>query len=158
MTRALKAIAFDLWETLLTDTPEQSRAQSRLRLDRMERILVESGYAQAADRIEHAYQRMWQRCQELYWSEDRDIECRVQIEHFLEELQLDPATMPMDALEDAYARAAVELPPSVVDGAADVLRALHDRGFALGLISNTGRTPGYALREVLEQAQLAKYF
>jgi glutathione S-transferase len=35
----LKAIAFDLWETLLTDTPEISRRQERLRLDRMERVL-----------------------------------------------------------------------------------------------------------------------
>ncbi len=38
----LKAIAFDLWETLITNTPEQSRQHERLRLDRMERILAES--------------------------------------------------------------------------------------------------------------------
>jgi len=37
----LKAIAFDLWETLITNTPEQSRQHERLRLDRIERILAE---------------------------------------------------------------------------------------------------------------------
>ena len=35
----IKAIAFDLWETLITDTPELSREQERLRLTRMEEIL-----------------------------------------------------------------------------------------------------------------------
>ena len=48
----LKSISFDLWETLLTDTPELSRRQERLRLDRMERVLVERGFAQTAERIE----------------------------------------------------------------------------------------------------------
>jgi putative hydrolase of the HAD superfamily len=158
MTAPLKAIAFDLWETLITDTPEMSRAQTRLRLDRMERILIESGYPQTAERIEHAHQQMWHRCHELYWSADRDIDCRVQIEHFLEELDLDPAGMPLDALEDAYARAAVAIPPRLVDGADEVLRELDQRGFALGLISNTGRTPGYALREILQLAGVASLF
>jgi putative hydrolase of the HAD superfamily len=155
---ALKAIAFDLWETLITDTPEMSRAQERLRLDRMERILIESGNAATAERIEQAYRRLWHRCHELYWSVDKDIDCRVQIEHFVEELQLDPKTMPIDALEDAYARAAVELPPNIVAGADVVLPTLAARGFSLGLISNTGRTPGYALREILDRAGLAQHF
>lgn len=154
----LKAIAFDLWETLITDTPELSRAQERLRLDRMERILADAGYTSTAERIEQAYRRLWHRCHDLYWSVDRDIACRVQIEHFLEELELDPASMPLEALEEAYARAAVELPPSVVDGAAEVVAALDARGFALGLISNTGRTPGYALREILQRAGLGDHF
>ena len=157
-SNGLKAVAFDLWETLITETPEQSRATTRLRLDRMERILVESGNAQTAEQIERAHRNMWNRCHELYWSSDRDIDCHVQIVHFLEELGLSPEGMPLEALEDAYARAAVALPPSLVDGAADVIRELDRRGFALGLISNTGRTPGYALREILEQAGIARFF
>lgn len=159
MTRnSLKAIAFDLWETLLTDTPEQSRAQTRLRLERMERILIDSGNALTAEQLERAHRDMWHRCHELYWSSDRDIDCHVQIVHFLEELGLSPEGMPLEALEDAYARAAVHLPPSLVDGAAEVIRELDRRGFALGLISNTGRTPGYALREILEKADVARFF
>ena len=41
----LRSVSFDLWETLLTDTPELSRRQERLRLERMERVLVERGFA-----------------------------------------------------------------------------------------------------------------
>ena len=152
----LRAVAFDLWETLITDTPELSREQERLRLTRIEEILSASGHAGLAERIENAYRALWHRCQELYWSADRDIPCRTQITHFLEELQLDvndEATLA--ALEDAYAHAAVEVLPAAVDGAAETLEALKTRGFRIGLISNTGRTPGYALRRVLEQVGLA---
>ena len=155
----LKAIAFDLWETLITDTPELSRAQERVRISRMEEILTSGGHGALADRIEHAYRALWHRCHELYWSEDRDVPCRRQIEHFLEELELDPRTLDeatLAELEHAYAMAAVEIPPAIVDGADEILRELKSRGLATGLISNTGRTPGYALRQILEDAGLAR--
>jgi haloacid dehalogenase superfamily, subfamily IA, variant 1 with third motif having Dx(3-4)D or Dx(3-4)E len=154
----LKVIAFDLWETLLTDSPELSKRQERLRLERMERVLVDRGFEETAARIEHAYRSLWHRCQELYWSRDEDIACRVQIEHFLEALDLDVATFDeasLAALETAYAGAAVELPPTVIPGANEVLAALQEQGYRIGLISNTGRTPGSALREILECRGLA---
>lgn len=150
----LKAVAFDLWETLITDTPEQSRRQERLRLQRMTDIL---GDRATPDRIEHAYRALWQRCHELYWSADVDVPCRRQIEHFAEamEMELDAATA--EALEEVYARAAVDELPAVVDGAAEVLEELKARGYRVGLISNTGRTPGSALRDVLEGLRLARH-
>lgn len=154
----LKAIAFDLWETLLTDSPELSRRQERLRLDRMERVLIERGFSETAARIEQAYRSFWHRCYELYWSRDEDIACRVQIEHFLEELGLDHTTFgepALAALEDVYANAAVEILPLPVPGAVEVLTALRERGYLIGLISNTGRTPGYALREILDRLGMA---
>ena len=154
----LKSVSFDLWETLLTDTPELSRRQERLRLDRIERVLVERGFAQTAERIEKAYRALWHRCLELYWSRDEDIACRVQIEHFLEALDLAPSTFDepsLAALEEVYANAAIDVLPSVVPGAHDVLAGLRDRGYRIGLISNTGRTPGYALREILDRLGLA---
>jgi putative hydrolase of the HAD superfamily len=153
----ITAVAFDLWETLLTDTPELSRRQERLRLDRMERVLAERGFAAEAERIEEAYRKLWHRCHELYWSRDEDIACRVQIEHFLEALGLDAMTFDapsLAALEDVYANAAVDVLPSLVPGAIEVVSTLRERGFRIGLISNTGRTPGYALREILDRLGL----
>jgi putative hydrolase of the HAD superfamily len=155
----LKAIAFDLWETLITDTPELSREQERLRLTRMEEILRARGHGAIADRIEHAYRALWRRCHDLYWSTDVDVPCRRQIEHFLEELELEPDALDESALaelEHAYAHAALDVLPAVVEGAPEVLAELKSRGFAIGLISNTGRTPGYALRHILGALGLAR--
>jgi putative hydrolase of the HAD superfamily len=156
----LKAIAFDLWETLITDTPELSREQERLRLTRMEEILAAHGFGDVADRIEHAYRALWHRCHDLYWSADVDVPCRRQIEHFLEELQLDPRSFGepvLEALEDAYAGAALEVLPAPVEGAAGLLAALKERGLRIGLISNTGRTPGSVLRAILDALGLAQF-
>ncbi|HET7434292.1 MAG TPA: HAD family hydrolase [Thermoanaerobaculia bacterium] len=156
----MKAIAFDLWETLITDTAELSRQQERLRMSRMEETLAAAGYGALADRIEHAYRALWHRCHDLYWSSDVDVPCRRQIEHFLEELGVDPTTVDEAAiaeLEHAYAHAALEILPRAVDGAADVLRELKTRGYAIGLISNTGRTPGYVLRQILDALGLAQF-
>lgn len=154
----LKAVAFDLWETLITDTPELSREQERLRLTKMEQILTAHGLGAVADRIEHAYRALWHRCHDLYWSADLDVPCRRQIEHLLEELELDPRSFDepvLEALEDAYATAALEVLPATVDGAAELLAALKARGLRIGLISNTGRTPGSVLRSILEALGLA---
>jgi putative hydrolase of the HAD superfamily len=153
----LKAIAFDLWETLITDTPELSRQQERLRLSRMEEILTAGGHGALADRIEHAYRALWQRCQALSGSADRDVSCRTQIEHFFEALGLDHAHIDertLADLEHAYAHAALEILPATVPGAREMLEAIRERGFGVGLISNTGRTPGSVLRGILDQLGL----
>lgn len=154
----LEVIAFDLWETLITNTPEISRVQKRRRLTRIETVLIARGHAAEAEQIERAYRTSWKRCHELYWSEDRDIPCRRQIEVFLEDLGLEAAAFDeatLDELEREYANAAVEVLPAVVSGALEVLAAVRERGLRTGLISNTGRTPGYALRKILTRLELA---
>ena len=150
MASVIRAICFDLWETLITDTREASRAQERLRLERMATIL-----GTTPEVIESAYRSVWHRCQELYWSRDEDIPCRRQIEHFLESTDFEADDETIAKLEHAYAMAAVETLPSIVDGADDVVASLKERGYRIGLISNTGRTPGYALREILDRLGLA---
>ena len=155
----IKAIAFDLWETLITNTPEVSRQHEQLRLERMERILGERGFSAAAERIERAYRSVWHRCQELYWSVDKDIPCRTQIDHFLEALEVERFDEPtMQALEEVYANVAVEILPTPLPGAAEIILELKRRGYRLGLISNTGRTPGYALRAILDRLGLSQPF
>jgi putative hydrolase of the HAD superfamily len=149
----IKAIAFDLWETLITNSGHVTREHKRVRLDRIARIL-----STTTESLEVAYRQTWERCQELYWSVDKDVPCRTQIEHFVEALQLEVDEPTMQALEDAYATAAVEALPTAVSGAQEVLSALTASGYRLGLISNTGRTPGYALRTILELLGLGQFF
>jgi len=108
-------VIFDLWETLITDTPALSRRQERHRLESMEETLRRHGYGATAERIESAYRETWRRCHELYWSNDDDVPCRTQIDHMLEALDLDPRTFSGEVLrqlEDAYAEAVVTIRPS----------------------------------------------
>jgi len=153
----LKAVAFDLWETLITNSPEVSHRQKELRNARLADVLRARGLP--TDALEHANHATWLRCQELYWSEDRDVPCRRQVEHLLEALDVDHASLDEELLaqlEHAYATAAIDVLPELIPGAGEVLREVKSRGLRVGLISNTGRTPGYALREILERLGLAQ--
>jgi putative hydrolase of the HAD superfamily len=156
----MDAVAFDLWETLITDTPRAARLQEGRRLATIERLLREAGRAHSGESIERAYRHTWHRCHELYWSQDRDIEPRRQIEHMLEHLLAAGDPLEEDlvaAIEHAYAYAAAEDLPELVDGAAEVVARVGAR-YPLGLISNTGRTPGWVLREILRKLEIADAF
>jgi putative hydrolase of the HAD superfamily len=149
----IKAIVFDLWETLITNPHDATHEHKRLRLERIARIL-----STTPNSLEPAYREVWDRCHQLYWSADKDVPCRRQIEHFVEALRIEVDEPTMQALEHAYATVAIEAMPAIVPGAAELLSRLAAGGHKLGLISNTGRTPGYALRTILEQLNLAHYF
>ena len=126
-------------------------------MTRLEQILTRHGFGREAERLEHAHHRQWDRCQELYWSADLDIPCRRQVEHLLEELDLETASFDEETLaeiEEAFASAPLHALPAIVEGADVVLRAMRERGMRVGLISNTGRTPGSILREVLARLDL----
>lgn len=156
----LRAIAFDLWETLITDPPEISQQQSEMRLRALEATLAEHGHHVGAEAVARAHRETWNRCHDLYWSMDRDILTRQQIVHFLEDLEIAPDALEdhiIEALEEAYGNPALHIPPVVVDDALPVLEHFKSRGFAIGLISNTGRTPGSVLRRILDQNGLARF-
>jgi len=149
VTTSLRAICFDLWETLITNPPDLTRSHKQVRLERMAKIL-----GLPIEKLEGPYRDVWQHCQDLYWSRDKDVPCRTQIDHFLEAMQLELDESTTRAVEEAYAFAIVDFLPTIVPGALDVVRDLKARGYRLGLISNTGRTPGYALRAILDRLGL----
>lgn len=155
----MRALAFDLWETIITDTPETALRQQHERLARMSAVLAAAGHEISPETLESAYRHTWTRCNELYWSRDLDIPSRTQILHMLEPLfgeQEVPEAL-ISALEDAYTRAAIEHLPELVDGAAEILHRFRPH-CRIGLVSNTGRTPGNVLRSVLDRLGLGGMF
>ncbi len=153
----LRAIAFDLWETLITDLPEIAQRQESARIAGLLAILSESGHAVSHEGIAAAHRETWHRCWALYWSQDHDVSARGQVCHFLEILGLDCTLLDESLLrrcEDAYGRPALDYPPVLVDGALEVLREAQNLGLSVGVISNTGRTPGWALRRLVRQLGL----
>lgn len=149
-----KCVAFDLWETLITETHPVSQHQQHLRLTKIETILRRCGVTSTTPEIAAGYQSLWTRCHELYWSADLDIPTRRQIEHLLEALAIEPASLSEEALvelDHAYAIPALEILPESVPGALETLLWCREQGLRIGLISNTGRTPGWVLRKILDR-------
>jgi putative hydrolase of the HAD superfamily len=153
----LKAVAFDLWETLITDLPEIASKQQEARISGLVEVLGAAGRPSTIEDVARAHRDVWHACWEQYWSRDEDVSARGQVLHFLEALGSCPPfpEETLHALEETYGGAAVLHPPILVDGASEVIDALRGHGLTIGVISNTGRTPGRHLRRILETVGLS---
>ena len=156
----LRAVTFDLWQTLILDRPEGLRQPRAGRVQGIYDILVRHGYAVQRDDVERAYDAVGEHLETL-WKMQRDVGTRGQVRILLECLGLDGVVSGddriMSALDEAYCLPILSALPVANTGAGEVLEALSTRSLALALICNTGRTPGSMLRIVLERLGLSRY-
>jgi putative hydrolase of the HAD superfamily len=156
----LQAVTFDLWQTLILDTPEGLRKARADRVGGVHAILVREGHRLGIAAVDAAYDAVGARLEAL-WADHRDVGSRGQVRMLLEMLGIERSVPPEgpieDALELAYRLPILSALPVANAGAEDVLAALYGRGIRLALICNTGRTPGTMLRMVLERLGLSRY-
>ncbi len=69
--------------------------------------------------------------------------------------QVTPNTMA--AFEEAVVWAVRQNPPFAAPGAQAALSEAHARGIGIGLVSTTGMTPGYVLRQILDELELLQH-
>ncbi len=157
----IQAVTFDLWQTLILETPEDLRRGKELRLERVREVLGEKGYPISPSELEEAYQAVGRKL-ETIWQNQVDISPREQVQLLLQsldpELPISFGEETMRRLEEAYTSPVLTIMPALNDGAVETLKALRERGLKLGLICNTGRTPGAMLRIVLERLGIFQFF
>jgi len=157
----LKAITFDLWETLIADSGALDKKRAVYRVSRAQHILRRAGCDVSRKELELAHQAVWESCRKK-WERARDISFGGQVKLFLNLArpglsgQLKPGTL--KEIEKAYAQAVLLYPPRMIKGADRVLQGLSKECYKIGLICNTGRTPGFVLRKLLKSYRLLKYF
>jgi putative hydrolase of the HAD superfamily len=155
----LKAVTFDLWQTLILDRPEGLRQARAGRVQGIHDILVRHGHAVHRDDVERAYDAVGEHL-EVLWTTQRDVGTRGQVRILLDCLRLDGVVHGderiMGALDEAYCVPILSALPVANAGAGEALETLAARGLRLALICNTGRTPGTMLRIVLDRLGLAR--
>jgi putative hydrolase of the HAD superfamily len=148
----LRAVTFDLWETLITDSRKIDGQRSGHRVREIGRILEHFGLRIPAADLELAHARVWDECSRS-WERAVDLPFEGQISLFMElarpglSASVDPGAF--SRIAEAYAAAALLYPPALIDGVSGAMVEMRSRGLRLGLICNTGRTPGRALRRLL---------
>ena len=158
----IAAVTFDFWETLVQDAPENLVRASERRVQSLGALLAGAGCDRSRAAVEDAHERCWTLMTERFWTDAREPSIQDQVRLFFDCLEpglgerLGSATFAQAV--DAYATPALEYPPAPMPGAADALRALAARGIRLGIVSNTGRTPGVVLRRILERHDMLRYF
>src|SRR5271157_2823612 len=129
----IEAVTFDLWNTLLVHDQEYDRGIHMLRSEGILEALGQYG-VKAAD-VERAY----------------ELSDKLLLDWWSGHLDMEPTSELVSAIDGPYADAVLKIKPIVVEGALEAVEAIKDRGYRVGLISNTGRTPGRAMRKVLGQ-------
>jgi putative hydrolase of the HAD superfamily len=158
----IRLVTFDFWDTLVTDSAENLRAQRALRVAAIQRALRDAGAPVSEVEAEDIHERSGVALAERFWSLNRDPSHEEQLRIVLDvarpgiAARLDPAAF-RAALDD-YISPVLAHPPELSPGAARAVRELAARGVSLGIVSNTGRTPGVILRRVLERHGLLGYF
>jgi putative hydrolase of the HAD superfamily len=157
----VKTITVDLWGTLLFDGPASDNRYKKRRLADLEPLLAAAGMPVSAPALDRAYDESGTYLNRI-WATQRDVPVDDHIRAILAAIdpgwpqRLPPALM--TALIEAYARPILVVPPAVDDTALAALEALKGGGYTLALVSNIMRTPGAALRRLLEQFRLLGYF
>jgi len=157
----LEAVTFDFWETLAQDPPGNLRRTRDLCIEGLRDALRRAGLDRPLAAFQAAHDATGERLAALFRT-GVDAGTREQVRLFLECLDpsLPAALAPgaWAALDEAYAAPALAFPPAVRPDAGAALWALRDRRVRIGLISNTGRTPGRVLRVVLQRAGMLEHF
>ena len=160
---AVTAVTFDYWNTLCCEPPG-GYLRGR-RLEAMTQVMVDAGVGSAGvvlPVLTAGYKAAWANWHEG-WQANRQftgVDAAHSICDAVEQAFADsPAVGALrDRLCAAFAEQGRGAELQLVDGVADTLADLSERGVRLGIICDVGFTPSPALRAHLERQGLVKYF
>ena len=157
----ITAVTFDLWQTLLLDNRELGRARAQVRLEGTQDALGRAGMSYDLEHIREAYRACYRECHRIR-EQNLDVSFRDQVEIFINNIdggmvdRLDEETI--QEILRVYADSFFVHPPVPHSDALSVLRDVKTMGLRIGLISNTGMTPGATFRRYLDQQGMLQYF
>jgi putative hydrolase of the HAD superfamily len=156
----VKAVTFDLWETLLFERDGSNSERRAIRCRSLTQILNELGLNISVDQVGVALNETVSSLVKV-WDRNKDIPHLEQVRLFVKHVskgKLVPKDEWLKKLSAAYISPLFEVPPYLNPDAREVLRFLKNRKKRLGIICNTGLTPGTELRRFLSQVGIAGYF
>ncbi|MFC1935982.1 HAD family hydrolase, partial [Chloroflexota bacterium] len=147
--------------TLVIDRQEWSHERARLRVEGAVEALRDAGEPFTEEQVKKAYHACYRTHQSMQ-RQERDISFKDQVQMFvqgiadglLERISRDTFARILNRYADAF----LELPPVLADGVPEMLQTLKEQGYRIGLISNTGMTPGRLFRVYMEDLDIIHFF
>jgi len=150
----MKLITFDFWNTLFLDRDEGVRHKRRI-VFAYDRIQRQRPTVSMQD-VEEAFAR----AHELFstqWDVRQAVSMRKHFTAMTESLGVQLPEEDTAAVVDFFETILLEYPPVLIDSAAEAVRESASR-MTVGLISDTGYSPGRTLVRVLESHDLRSHF
>jgi putative hydrolase of the HAD superfamily len=149
----ITVVTFDLWNTLLSDmNADETRVGYLLQ------TLTDHGVSRDHEAVRAAYDAAHAHAHRISVDEEyRHVSCWERLAFILQRLRVDLPRAVQQSIVTNWEETILEAPPPLVQDAVPVLTALNP-DYRLGIISDTGITPGRVLRRVLEAAQVLRFF
>jgi putative hydrolase of the HAD superfamily len=143
------AVVFDLWGTLIHDSPALEGPRREQRLGDFLGEARARGIDLSMEEIEAGFRRHLQE-HALMHGRGEDLQTGDRFAHCLETVRPGLSKVPglVAAVDDAFAEAILRYPPVLDPEAPALLAALKDQGYRLGLLSNTAMSGGPTLRQL----------
>jgi len=147
---SIRAITFDFWNTLFRDA--NSAARRQLRVDAYARA---TGIPQEV--VAEAVRKTFAEFDRCHRQEQRTLTPYDAVCLTSETLGIAMARDTAQSLAVAFATAVLTYGPVPIDGALDAVRTAA-RHAAIGLVSDTGVSPGCVIRQLLDQYGFLEFF
>jgi putative hydrolase of the HAD superfamily len=149
-------ILFDLYGTLLDDSHGMAERE-QYRLDNIYTILEKALYPIKYPALQKAYGQM-----SMFMAEEQDRTKRSfipfeQVAYLLKLMKVNDLVV-FKKVYDCYADAILQIAPKLNHNAERALALLKERDRKIGVVSNTGKTPGHILRLLLRELNIMDYF
>ncbi|MFQ5980257.1 MAG: HAD family hydrolase [Candidatus Heimdallarchaeota archaeon] len=157
----IKAILFDLWETLICETADLKIEWNKQRLTAFREIFQNWDSNISLEKIQNSYFLVHNELKSIQRSKLLVVPPQTQVELILSSMKIVPYGFPPDLMAkliQAYISATLNPIPILMPGVKKTLNSIKSFGLNIGLVSNTWSTPGSILRDILREYNIAEYF
>ena len=133
-----------------------------MRCEGIRKVLSGLGFDLALNDLLEAHEKSAQQFQAI-WGRNEEISTIDQIKLVIDDASSSSFNLPLNSrasemLQAAYTDPLFTYPPILNASAIATLEGMRNRARKIGLISNTGRSPGVALRRLLERLGILNFF
>jgi putative hydrolase of the HAD superfamily len=147
----IKAITFDLWTTIIE--PIDYRGS---RIEYLRRFLKDKGYSFEKEELWSAYSYSLERFSSVWQNDHRHMPSAQRLGYMLQKLGVNLSGVDIARVVAYFEEAVLHALPPLVMGAESVLNSLHG-SYELGLICDSGMSPGRVMRRVLARLEILQY-
>ncbi len=158
----IAGVTFDFWETLFMDTPELDRRRDELRCKGLRENLAKMGVEISLEDLADGLRASTTWLADI-WKKGGQVSTLGQIQYIINHATKNRAILVADhevlmRLEESYWSPSLAAPATLNAEAPELLQRLRKRNLKIGLVCNTGRGPGHALRELMRREGILDYF
>jgi len=149
----IKAITFDLWNTLFKNISYTDKRKGLIK-----KLLEKNGFEISDTELTQVYSRSFNFLNPQFkTTEFKHIYTSTRIKNMFDELKIEFKLEELKEMIKNFEVLMLTNPPTLNKGVFDTLSSLSI-DFRIGLISDTGITPGRIIREVLKDYNILDYF